>query len=63
MALTKLPQGIVIVAVPGEKHLSVVNRDNSETLLHSEDYSTISNRNRAARDLEKLTGWPVVVHR
>jgi hypothetical protein len=62
MPHTKLPQAIVIVAVPGELHYSVVNRDNYETLLHSEDYDSVSNRNRAARELKKLTGWPVVDH-
>lgn len=63
MPLTSTPRDIVIVAEPGELHLSVVNRDNGETLLHSEDYDSISNRNRAARDLKKITGWPTVDHR
>lgn len=53
---------IVIVAEPGELHLSVVNRGNGETLLHSEEYDSISNRNRAARDLKELTGWPISKH-
>lgn len=56
------PTNIVIVMEPGELHFSVVNRDNYETLLHSEDYDSISNRNRAARDLKKITGWPTVDH-
>lgn len=62
MPLTSTPTNIVIVAAPGELHLTVVNRDNGEKLLHSEDYDSISNRNRAARDLKKLTGWPTVDH-
>jgi len=62
MALTSVPLEIVIVMKPGELHLSVVNRDNNETLLHSEEYDSVSNRNRAARELKKLTGWPTVDH-
>lgn len=54
---------IVIVAAPGELHLSVVHRGNNETLLHSEEYDSISNRNRAARELKALTGWPISKHR
>lgn len=56
------PTNIVIVATPGELHYSVVNRNNNETLLHSEEYDSISNRNRAAKQLKKLTGWPTVDH-
>lgn len=62
MPLTSVPREIVIVMKPGELHLSVVNRDNNEVLLHSEEYDSVSNRNRAARDLKKLTGWPTVDH-
>jgi hypothetical protein len=56
------PTNVVIVATPGELHYSVVNRNNGETLLHSEDYDSISNRNRAAKALTDLTGWPRVDH-
>lgn len=63
MPLTKTPQNIVVVAEPGELHMSVINRDNGETLLHSEEYDSLSNRNRAAKRLQELTGWPVVKHR
>jgi hypothetical protein len=54
------PTNVVIVATPGELHYSVVNRNNGETLLHSDD--SISNRNRAAKALTDLTGWPRVDH-
>jgi hypothetical protein len=56
------PSDIVIVTAPGALHLSVVNRGNHETLMHSEQYASVSNRNRAARNLAAITGWPTVEH-
>lgn len=62
MPLTSTPQNIVIVAVEGENTFTVVNRDNGEVLLSSDDHGSKTARNKKAGELSKLTGWPVVDH-
>lgn len=49
---------ITVKAPPDQLHWSIV-AGNGEILAHSEEYSTRWSRDRAAKRLSKLTGWPI----
>ena len=51
----------VIECPMGAKHWRIRCRNNNEIICHSEEYYSTWNRNRAAKRLEKLTGWPHVI--